>query len=207
MDILLRYFPDLDGQAVDRFRLLEGLYREWNERINVISRRDIDHLYERHVLHSLAIYRFLPFVGGSAVLDIGTGGGFPGIPLAIVLPDVHFVLSDSVGKKIRVVREVAEALGLSNVEAIHGRAEQVTGGFDFAVSRAVAPLPELYDWCRNKITRHHRNALPNGLICLKGGDLSRELAPFGRRVETHPISQYFTEPFFEGKQLVYLSMT
>lgn len=205
MEAILRYFPELDQSRKGQFQALGALYASWNEQINVISRKDIEHLYVRHVLHSLAIYRFLPFQPGSVVLDIGTGGGFPGIPLAIMQPEVEFVLCDSIGKKIKVVRAVAEALDLKNVEAVHGRAEAVRKKVDFAVSRAVAPLPDLIGWCRPNVHSNQRNALPNGLICLKGGDLREELKLAGRKAEVHDLSGYFKEDFFEEKKLVYVA--
>lgn len=206
MDLIRSYFPALNARQDAYFLRLGDLYREWNQQINVISRKDIDHLYERHVLHSLAIHRFLPFQPGSRILDIGTGGGFPGIPLAIMQPDVQFVLVDSIGKKIKVVQGVVDALGLRNVTARHERAERTSGSFDFAVSRAVAPLPELIGWSRPQISRTHLNALPNGLICLKGGDLKEELKPVQDPTEVHALSDYFNEEFFQEKKLIYVSL-
>jgi 16S rRNA (guanine527-N7)-methyltransferase len=203
---ILRFFPQLPAQARERLTLLQPLYTEWNAQINVISRKDIDELYVRHVLHSLAIYRFIQFTPGSRILDIGTGGGFPGIPLAILQPDVNFILVDSIGKKIKVVQEVSLALGLSNVTAIHERAEKVKGPFDFVVSRAVAELSMLLQWSRGKIASKQINALPNGLICLKGGDLSEEFKGLPKTIETYPLTGWFDADFFETKKLVYVPM-
>ena len=186
--------------------MLRPLYESWNAQINLISRKDMDHLYERHVLHSLAIHRFLQFSPGSKILDIGTGGGFPGIPLAIMQPEVRFTLVDSIGKKIHVVKELSRELGLANVEAIHERAEKISGKFDFTVSRAVADLRELLAWTRGKIRSEQTNALPNGLICLKGGDLSVELAGLQKDIEVFELSAYFREEFFETKKLVYVPL-
>jgi len=202
---LTTYFPALTPRQKEQFEQLAPLYTLWNEQINVISRKDIDQLYERHVLHSLAIYRFLPFQAGSRILDIGTGGGFPGIPLAIMQPDVEFVLADSIGKKIKVVNEVVSALGLTNVTGVHQRAEQVEGKFDFGVSRAVAPLPDLIRWCRPLIAKKHRNALPNGLMALKGGDLRDEIKLSQGKVEVHSVQDYFPGEFFAEKKLLYIS--
>lgn len=185
---------------------LQELYSTWNDQINVISRKDIEQLYERHVLHSLAIYKFNPFQPGSSVLDIGTGGGFPGIPLAIMMPDVSFTLVDSIGKKIKVVTEVAAALELKNVQAFHLRAENIHEKFDFVVSRAVAELPTLLGWCNGKFRKQQINAIPNGLICLKGGDLKEELKTVKRTAQVFEISSFFKEEFFETKKLVYVPM-
>jgi 16S rRNA (guanine527-N7)-methyltransferase len=206
VDIVLKYFPDLTQQQKDHFAALQGLYSEWNEKINVISRKDIEQLYERHVVHSLAIYKFLPFQPGSKILDIGTGGGFPGIPLAIMMPDVQFHLTDSIGKKIKVVQEVADALGLKNVKAEHIRSEQVKEKYDFVVSRAVAELKTLLAWSNGKVLKDNKNALPNGLICLKGGDLKDELKEVKRQKEIYSLTEYFSEEFFETKKLVYVSL-
>lgn len=205
-ELIYHYFPQFSPQQRQQIDQLQALYEEWNAQINVISRKDIDSLYERHVLHSLSIYRFLQFKEGSQILDIGTGGGFPGIPLAIANPEVHFLLSDSIGKKIKVVQGVADALGLKNVTAIHERSEKIKGQFDFVVSRAVADLSELVKWSNGKIKKKQINALPNGLICLKGGDLKEELAPYKKRVQTFDLKDYFKEEFFETKKLVYLPM-
>lgn len=203
---ILRYFPQLPAQARDRFTQLLPLYTEWNAQINVISRKDIEELYVRHVLHSLSIHRFIQFAPGSRILDIGTGGGFPGIPLAIMQPDVNFVLVDSIGKKIKVVQEVSQALGLANVTAIHERAEKVKGPFDFVVSRAVAELSLLLQWSRGKVASKQINALPNGLICLKGGDLSDEFKGLPKTIETYPLTGWYQEDFFETKKLVYVPL-
>jgi len=183
---------------------LHELYKIWNDQINVISRKDIEQLYERHVLHSLAIYKFIPFQPSSNVLDIGTGGGFPGIPLAIMMPDVKFVLVDSIGKKIKVVNEVASALELKNVQAFHIRAENINEKFDFVVSRAVAELPLLLSWCRSKVKKQQINAIPNGLICLKGGNLREELKTVKRSAQVFEVSSFFNQEFFETKKLVYI---
>lgn len=205
LDVIAGCFPHLTSAQKDRFAALLPLYGEWNARINVLSRKETPEQWGiRHVLHSLAIARFIAFKPGAAVMDLGTGGGFPGIPLAILFPETSFYLVDSIGKKIKVVQAVTEALALTNVRAEQIRAEDVAGRFDFVVSRAVAPLPELHAWIRNKIKPVSQHALPNGLICLKGGDLTAELAPFGRRVEVQPIADYFSDDFFETKQIVYL---
>ena len=205
LDMLEGNFPHLTAQQKDRFAALLPLYGEWNARINVLSRKETPAQWGvRHVLHSLSIARFIAFKPGAAIMDLGTGGGFPGIPLAIMFPETSIYLVDSIGKKIKVVQAVAGALELSNVRAEQIRAEDVPGRFDFVVSRAVAPLSELHGWIRNKIKPVSQHALPNGLICLKGGDLAEELAPFGRRVQVQPISDYFGDDFFETKQIVYL---
>ncbi len=189
-----------------QFDQLKPLYELWNAQINVISRKDIEALYERHVLHSLGIYRFVPFQPGSRILDIGTGGGFPGIPLAIMQPDVNFVLVDSIGKKIKVVNEVVQSLQLKNVVAYHQRAEMAEGKFDFVLTRAVAELSQLMTWSQNKISKNQLNAIPNGLICLKGGDLKEELKAAGRSAQVFELSDYFNEEFFESKKLVYVPL-
>ncbi len=212
MDSVRTYFPGLDSAQTDKLGKLHALYKEWNERINVISRKDIDQLYERHVLHSLAIFKFIRFQPQSRILDIGTGGGFPGIPLAIMQPDVDFVLVDSIGKKIKVVQEIAAALQLNNVVAMHERAEKINSKgeavkFDFVVSRAVAEVPLLLAWSNGKIKKEQRNAIPNGLICLKGGDLSEELKSVKRTAQVFPLSDYYKEPFFETKKLVYIPLS
>lgn len=205
VEIIQKYFPGLTKDQVERFYSLKALYVEWNTRLNLISRKDMDHLYEHHVLHSLAIARFVQFNKGSSIVDIGTGGGFPGIPLAIMFPDVKFTLIDSIGKKIRAVEDIAFSLRLENVKAIKIRAEQVRGQFDFAISRATAPLDKLMYWinpCISKINQHH---IPNGIICLKGGDLDAELSFYKDKVNVYDISDFFKEPFFATKKIVYLS--
>ncbi|MCC6601255.1 MAG: 16S rRNA (guanine(527)-N(7))-methyltransferase RsmG [Crocinitomicaceae bacterium] len=203
---LISYFKNFSSAQLDTFEQLPELYSEWNSQINVISRKDCDQLFVRHILHSLAIYRFLPFQPGTHILDIGTGGGFPGIPLAIAMPEVSFILSDSIGKKIKVVQEIANALGLKNVVAVNRRAEKISDTFDFVVSRAVAPLPELLAWSAGKFRRKNINALPNGLIALKGGDLSDELKGCGKNTELHDIYDFFPLPFFETKKIVSVSL-
>ncbi len=205
MNPLEVYFPHLTVEQKARFEALLPLYETWNARINVLSRKETPEQWrERHVLHSLSIARFIAFKPGAAVMDLGTGGGFPGIPLAILFPGTSFYLVDSIGKKIKVVQAVAEALGLTNVRSAQSRAEAVPERFDFVVSRAVAPLSDLARWTAGRFKPVSRHALPNGLICLKGGDLTAELAPFGRRVQVQPIADYFKEDFFETKQIVYL---
>jgi 16S rRNA (guanine527-N7)-methyltransferase len=204
--LIAKFFPQFNTHQLEQMAQLKALYEEWNAQINVISRKDVESLYERHVLHSLAIYQFLPFQPGSAILDVGTGGGFPGIPLAIAQPEVHFTLVDSIGKKIKVVREISQRLGLTNVTAIHGRAEEVKGSFDFVVTRAVAPAQELLQWTRKKYANQQRNALPNGLLALKGGDLTDELKNIPHPIEVHQLFEMFPLPFFETKKLVYIAM-
>jgi len=203
---LLTYFQSISEKAKAQLTQLLPLYEEWNSQINVISRKDLDQLYTRHVLHSLAIHKFLQFAPGSRVLDIGTGGGFPGIPLAILNPEVQFVLVDSIGKKIKVVQEVSQAIGLQNVTAIHGRAEDTRGSFDFVVSRAVAELSLLLQWSRGKISTKQINAVPNGLICLKGGDLKEEFKGLSKNIEVYELPSWFSNSFFETKKLVYVPL-
>ena len=185
---------------------LGELYRDWNAKINVISRKDIDNLYPHHIIHSLAIAKVLNFQPGTTLLDVGTGGGFPGIPLAILFPQCEFTLIDGIGKKVRVAQEVATAIGLTNVTCIQERAEDEKGKFDFVVSRAVMPLPDLVRLVQKNISRTQRNAMPNGLLVLKGGDLDEELRPFQKRVEVTPISHFFAGEWFETKQVIYLPM-
>lgn len=204
--VITRYFPGISEKAQNQFSQLGVLYPEWNAKINLISRSDIEHLFERHILHSLAIARFVNFKQGTRILDIGTGGGFPGIPLAIMFPEVHFTLVDSITKKIMVVNDIIQKLGLTNATAVCSRAEAVDGQFDYVVSRATAPLTDLYKWSRTKIKSGQINAIPNGIICLKGGDLTDELKPFKGRVEVDEISNYFSEDFFLTKKLVFLAL-
>jgi 16S rRNA (guanine527-N7)-methyltransferase len=206
MEIIQKYFPDLSEKQIHLFQQLQPLYAEWNAMINVISRKDFSEFYERHVLHSLGIARFIRFTRNTHVLDVGTGGGFPGIPLAIMFPEVQFHLVDSIGKKIKVVKNVYEALGLQNVTAEQIRAEQLRGKYDFVVSRAVTRLPEFVQWINFNISKQQRNALPNGILYLKGGDLKEELQPFGRKVFVQELSEYFEEPFFDTKKVVHLPL-
>ena len=205
MEEILNQFPDLSETQIQQFQQLESLYFEWNEKINVISRKDIEDLYVKHVLHSLAIAKVMKFKSGSDVLDVGTGGGFPGIPLAILFPEVNFHLVDSIQKKILVVTEVANALGLENVKAEANRVEKLKMKYDFIVSRAVTQMPKFVGWVRNKIKQEQINPLPNGILYLKGGDLTEELQDF-RDIVIYPIPDFFTDPFFETKKVVYLPL-
>ncbi len=206
MEIILKYFDDFTETQQQQFGQLQELYSDWNEKINVISRKDIDSLYERHVLHSLAIAAVNNFHDGAQIVDIGTGGGFPGIPLAIFFPEVEFLLSDSIGKKIKVVQGVADAIGLKNVTAVHTRVEDIKGRmFDYAVSRAVAPLADLWFWTNKMIKKGKAgDDLPNGLICLKGGDLKKEMADAKVNARPWKVHDIFPEPFFEEKSVVYV---
>ena len=206
MDEILTYFPQLSDTQIRQFTALYELYKDWNAKINVISRKDIDNLYEHHVLHSLAIAKVLHFKDDSKILDFGTGGGFPGIPLAILFPQCQWKLIDGTGKKIRVATEVANSIGLKNVVAEHLRGEDEKGLFDFVVSRAVMPLPDLVKIVRKNISSKQHNAMMNGVICLKGGNLETELQQFKKIVEVTPINTWFTEPWFEGKNVVYLPL-
>lgn len=203
-DLVLKYFPDLTAKQIDQFSQLFDLYVYWNAQINVISRKDIEALYERHVLHSLGIAKVCTFKAGESVLDVGTGGGFPGIPLAILFPDTQFYLVDSIGKKIKVVKEVASALGLENLRADHLRAEQIKEKFNFVVSRAVTRLGEFYPWIQGKFKQDVINAIPNGILYLKGGDLDEEIKESKLKAELYPLSAYFEEDFFETKYVVYV---
>lgn len=203
MEIILKYFPELTEAQKQQFSQLQPLYHSWNTHINVISRKDIDFLYERHVLHSLAIAKVIAFKPGTKVLDVGTGGGFPGIPLAILYPEVHFYLVDSIGKKIKVVKAVTETLGLKNVTAAQQQAQQVHQKFDFVVSRAVTRMPEFVSWVRQKFNKNSHNDLPNGILYLKGGNLILELQDFPKARQID-ISSFFEEDFFETKKVVYL---
>ena len=203
-DIILKYFPDLTARQQEQFEALDALYHDWNAKINVISRKDIDQLYEHHVLHSLAIAKTIRFRPGTRILDFGTGGGFPGIPLAILFPDCEFKLIDGTGKKIRVAQEVAQAVGLTNCHPEHLRGEDERGQYHFVVSRAVMPLPDLVKIVRKNIAKPQLNALPNGILCLKGGDLQAETQPFRNIVETTDISTFFAEDWYKGKYIIYL---
>ena len=206
MQQILKYFPNLSERQKEQLQQLDALYHDWNAKINVISRKDIDNLYEHHVLHSLGIAQYINFRAGTTVMDLGTGGGFPGIPLAIMFPEVKFHLVDSTKKKILVCDEVIKGLGLQNVITRWCRAEEEKGKFDFVVSRAVMPLADLVKICRKNVAKECHNALPNGLICLKGGELESETYPMKNSVEIVPLSDYFSEPFFETKKVVYLPL-
>ena len=203
VSLILKYFPEITDEQKQQFEKLEQLYTEWNEKINVISRKDMDGLYEKHILHSLGIAKVMPFADGTKVLDVGTGGGFPGIPLAILFPEVSFTLIDSIGKKIKVVEAVSEGLGLKNVTAVHGRAEKLKEKFHFVVSRAVTQMPEFLRWLKGKFEKEQFNGKHNGVLYLKGGDLAEELA--GLRCEIFQLKNYFQEEFFDTKKVVYLS--
>ncbi|MFN4234511.1 MAG: 16S rRNA (guanine(527)-N(7))-methyltransferase RsmG [Bacteroidia bacterium] len=206
VDLIKKYFPEITPQQEHQFAQLMPLYKDWNDKINVISRKDIDELYERHVLHSLGIAKVIQFALGSKILDVGTGGGFPGIPLAILFPECNFHLVDSIGKKIKVVNDVATSLGLKNVNATHARVEQINEKFDFIVSRAVTQFPEFVNWVKNKITKEQKNTLPNGILYLKGGDLSEEIKPFKQKVKIFELKEYFNSEFFETKKVVYMPL-
>jgi len=203
MDIILKYFPDLKQEQIQQFAALKALYTEWNEKINVVSRKDIDNLYERHVLHSLSIAKLVQFKNATKILDLGTGGGFPGIPLSILFPDSRFHLVDSIGKKLNVVDDVKTNLGLKNTFIFHARVEEMDYQYDFVVSRAVAKLPELLGWTKGKYLPKDQNAFRNGLICLKGGDIDAELLTV-KNAKKFPISAYFNEDFFKDKFIVYV---
>jgi len=205
VEIIFENFPNLSENQKQEFRKLEELYKDWNQKINVVSRKDIDELYLRHVLHSLGIAKFITFKDGSTVLDVGTGGGFPGIPLAILFPEVHFTLVDSIGKKIKVVNEVVEGLQLANVTTINARVEEIPGKFDFIVSRAVAAMPTFVHWIKGKIKKDSKHPIRNGILYLKGGDLNEELKDY-RTAEIYNLTDYFKEDFFETKKMVYLPL-
>lgn len=204
LEEILQYFPNLSETQREQLTKLEPLYRDWNSKINVISRKDIDNLYLHHVLHSLAIAKFTHFKPGTRILDMGTGGGFPGIPLAILFPEAKFELIDGTGKKIRVATEVAQATGLKNVTALHRRGEEEHGKFDFVVSRAVMPLPELMKLVRKNIAKRSGNPIGNGVIVLKGGDIKEEIKPFTKIVEVEEISQWFSDDWFKEKYVIYI---
>ncbi|MFZ9027540.1 MAG: 16S rRNA (guanine(527)-N(7))-methyltransferase RsmG [Crocinitomicaceae bacterium] len=203
-DIIFHYFPDLSETQIGQFKALKPLYLHWNDQINVISRKDTDDFYIRHVLHSLAIAKVQAFNPGSKVIDIGTGGGFPGIPLAILFPETEFLLVDSIGKKIKVVNEIAQELNLSNVTAIHERAEKVKGQFDFIVSRAVTAMPKFLNWTKGKFAKENKHNLKNGILYLKGGDLKEEMASVKKAIQYFEIKDIFEDDFFETKKVVYV---
>ncbi|NDW09949.1 16S rRNA (guanine(527)-N(7))-methyltransferase RsmG [Dysgonomonas sp. 520] len=206
MDIILKYFPDLTDKQKEQFAALYDLYLDWNSKINVISRKDIENLYVHHVLHSLSIAKIIRFNDGSKIMDVGTGGGFPGVPLAILFPESEFLLVDSIGKKIRVATEISTAIGLKNIRFRHCRAEEEKGLFDFVVSRAVMPLSDLVKIVRKNISKKQNNPLPNGLICLKGGELENEISPFRKYADVEDLNNYFEEDFFDTKKVVYLPL-
>lgn len=203
MKLITTYFTDLSEEQLKQFAMLDSLYKEWNAQINVISRKDIDELYLKHVLHSLAIAKVVHFKDSTRILDVGTGGGFPGIPLAILYPNCQFVLVDSIGKKIKVVNEIADRLGLANVKAYHQRAEDVSGQFDFVVTRAVTRIANFLPWVKGKLLPNGEHELKNGILFLKGGDLAEEIAESNKKVEIFPISDFFKEDFFETKVVAY----
>lgn len=205
MKIINKYFPELNDTQIEQFSSLYDLYVDWNAKINVISRKDIDELYERHVLHSLGIAKVMKFEPGAHVMDVGTGGGFPGIPLAIMFPETNFYLIDSIAKKIKVVNAVSEALGLQNVKAEQMRAQKVKDNYDFIISRAVTNMPDFVNWIKKKIKKENKHTLKNGILYLKGGDLSEELSVFEKAV-VHDLSNFFEEPFFETKKVVYMPL-
>jgi 16S rRNA (guanine527-N7)-methyltransferase len=206
MELILKYFPDLTDVQRDKFSRLEALYQDWNSKVNVISRQDIDTLYERHVLHSLGIAKVIQFKPGTSVLDVGTGGGFPGIPLAIMFPDTQFHLVDSIGKKIRVVQEIAAELDLKNVKAEQVRAEKLEDTYEFVVSRAVTRMAPFVGWVRKNISRNSFHPIRNGILYLKGGDLTEELAELTMKTRSYDLSDFFEEEFFETKKVVYVPL-
>jgi 16S rRNA (guanine527-N7)-methyltransferase len=206
MELINKYFPNITDLQRQQYAALDQLYHEWNSKINVISRKDIDNLYEHHILHSLGIAQLINFKPGTCIMDLGTGGGFPGIPLAIMFPDVKFHLVDSIGKKIKVCDEIRNALSLANVTTEWTRAENIKGKYDFVVSRAVMPLTDLVKLCRKNIAKESHNAMPNGLICLKGGELAHEVMPMKSNTLITDLSNYFSEEFFETKKVVYVAL-
>jgi len=206
VDLIFKHFPDLTNLQKDQFSKLKEVYTFWNEQINVISRKDLDQFYERHVLHSLAIAKVQNFKDGSRILDIGTGGGFPGVPLAILFPNCQFVLVDSIGKKIKVVNEVSETLQINNITTHHARAEDIKEQFDFIVSRAVTAMPAFLKWVKGKFLEENKNKLRNGILYLKGGDLNEEMKPLKQKIKYNDISKFFDYDFFETKKVVYLDM-
>lgn len=204
--IITKYFPSLTEEQKRQYEALYDLYADWNSKINVISRKDIENLYEHHVLHSLSIAKIVRFVPGTRIVDVGTGGGFPGIPLAIMFPECHFHLVDSIGKKLKVAMAVADAVGLKNVTVQHTRMEEVKAKYDFVVSRAVMPLVDLVKLTRKNIAKEQHNSLPNGLICLKGGELQAEVAAVRNIATLYSVTEFFSEPYFETKKAVYLPL-
>ena len=206
MELILKYFPNITEQQKTQFEALYGLYTEWNSKINVISRKDIENLYLHHVLHSLSIAKILPFTNGSSVIDVGTGGGFPGIPLAILFPETSFHLVDSIGKKIKVAQEVSTAIELKNTSFLHDRIENEKKQFDFVISRAVMPLQDLVQLCKKNIKKTQQNALPNGLICLKGGELEQGNRPFKKIASLYELTEFFDEDFFKLKRAIYIPL-
>ncbi|MGJ8548613.1 16S rRNA (guanine(527)-N(7))-methyltransferase RsmG [Winogradskyella wichelsiae] len=205
MELILKYFPNLTEIQIQQFEALEALYKDWNSKINVISRKDIDELYLRHVLHSLGIAKVIDFVPGTSILDVGTGGGFPGVPLAILFPECQFHLVDSINKKLKVINAVAEALELTNIRTTHSRVEAIDETFDFIVSRAVTTMPEFTTWVKGKVSRTQKNELKNGILYLKGGDLTEELKQY-KTVKAFLLSDYFEESFFETKKVIHLPL-
>ncbi len=204
MHLIRKYFPAITDEQSERLRILAESLSDWNEKINVVSRKDISYLEERHILHSLSIARFIQFMPGTKIIDVGTGGGFPGLPLAIMFPECNFTLIDSIAKKIKVVNEIVTATGIENTKAIQVRAETMNETFDFVVSRAVTALPAFYAWTKKLISKQSFNEVPNGIIYLKGGDFSQEISGFGAKVKVHPLHQWFDESWFEEKSIVYL---
>ena len=204
MKLIKKYFPDLTEKQYRQFGALQELYEDWNNKINVISRKDLEQLYERHILHSLAIAKVIQFKNGTSILDVGTGGGFPGIPLAILFPECKFHLVDSIGKKIKVVQEVSSTIGLKNLTSEQIRAEKIKSKYDFVVSRAVTAFPLFYNWVKDKLNPRSNNDLKNGILYLKGGDLNEELKKFQSRITSYNIAEFFTESFFETKKIIYL---
>jgi 16S rRNA (guanine(527)-N(7))-methyltransferase GidB len=204
MNLIKNYFPDINAKQEEQFAALGELYTEWNSKINLISRKDIENLYEKHILHSLGIAKVISFKDHTQIMDVGTGGGFPGIPLAILFPNVNFLLLDSIGKKVKVAEDVAKQIGLTNVECVHKRAEDEKRKFDFIVSRAVMPLQDLAKIVKKNIASEQHNGLPNGILCLKGGDLQEEIKFAGNKVITYELSEYFGGEFFDTKKVIYL---